>query len=259
MVDYVIPPGVRIGDASRVRLGAHLAQGTTVMHEGLRELQRRHPGQLDGRGPHLRGRRRRRGLDIGGGASTMGTLSGGGKEIITLGKRCLLGANSGCGIPLGDDCVIEAGLYITAGTKVVALTAPRSRRATWPARATSCSAATAPPAWSRSCRGRATASPSTRRCTRTTEPRSVGGVDEQRWTRTDEYLTRTVADDAADFDFIRPPRARAACRHRRCRPTKGKFLYLLTQIAGPSGAGDRHALPATAPRGWPKPSAATVW
>jgi len=119
MVDYVIPPGVRIGDASRVRLGAHLAQGTTVMHEGFVNFNAGTLGNSMVEGRISAGVVVGEGSDIGGGASTMGTLSGGGKEIITLGKRCLLGANSGCGIPLGDDCVIEAGLYITAGTKVV--------------------------------------------------------------------------------------------------------------------------------------------
>ena len=100
MVDYVVPSGVRIGDADRIRLGAHLAEGTTVMHEGFVNFN---AGTL--------------------GASIMGTLSGGGKEVISLGERCLLGANAGVGISLGDDCIVEAGLYVTAGTKVV-LTAP---------------------------------------------------------------------------------------------------------------------------------------
>ncbi|MFT3900600.1 MAG: 2,3,4,5-tetrahydropyridine-2,6-dicarboxylate N-succinyltransferase [Gordonia sp. (in: high G+C Gram-positive bacteria)] len=119
MVDYVIPSGVRIGDASRVRLGAHLADGTTVMHEGFVNFNAGTLGTSMVEGRISAGVVVGDGSDIGGGASTMGTLSGGGKEIISLGKRCLLGANSGCGIPLGDDCVIEAGLYVTAGTKVV--------------------------------------------------------------------------------------------------------------------------------------------
>ncbi|MFT4201688.1 2,3,4,5-tetrahydropyridine-2,6-dicarboxylate N-succinyltransferase [Gordonia sp. (in: high G+C Gram-positive bacteria)] len=119
MVDYVIPSGVRIGDASRVRLGAHLADGTTVMHEGFVNFNAGTLGASMVEGRISAGVVVGDGSDIGGGASTMGTLSGGGKEIISLGKRCLLGANSGCGIPLGDDCVIEAGLYVTAGTKVV--------------------------------------------------------------------------------------------------------------------------------------------
>jgi 2,3,4,5-tetrahydropyridine-2-carboxylate N-succinyltransferase len=119
MVDYVIPAGVRIGDAARVRLGAHLAEGTTVMHEGFVNFNAGTLGNSMVEGRISAGVVVGEGSDIGGGASTMGTLSGGGKEIIALGKRCLLGANSGCGIPLGDDCVIEAGLYITAGTKVV--------------------------------------------------------------------------------------------------------------------------------------------
>ncbi|PXW32608.1 UNVERIFIED_CONTAM: 2,3,4,5-tetrahydropyridine-2-carboxylate N-succinyltransferase [Williamsia faeni] len=118
MVDYVVPSGVRIADAGRVRLGAHLAEGTTVMHEGFVNFNAGTLGasMIEGRisGGVIVGD----GSDVGGGASTMGTLSGGGKEIISLGKRCLLGANSGLGIALGDDCVIEAGLYVTAGTKV---------------------------------------------------------------------------------------------------------------------------------------------
>lgn len=118
MVDYVVPGGVRIGDADRVRLGAHLAAGTTVMHEGFVNFNAGTIGSSMVEGRISAGVVVGDGSDIGGGASTMGTLSGGGKEIISLGKRCLLGANSGCGIPLGDDCVIEAGLYVTAGTKV---------------------------------------------------------------------------------------------------------------------------------------------
>ncbi|MCK5753408.1 MAG: 2,3,4,5-tetrahydropyridine-2,6-dicarboxylate N-succinyltransferase, partial [Mycobacterium sp.] len=118
MVDYVLPGGVRIGDADRVRLGAHLAPGTTVMHEGFVNYNAGTLGSSMVEGRISAGVVVGDGSDIGGGASTMGTLSGGGKEIIALGKRCLLGANSGCGIPLGDDCVIEAGLYVTAGTKV---------------------------------------------------------------------------------------------------------------------------------------------
>ena len=118
MVDYVVPSGVRIGDADRVRLGAHLAPGTTVMHEGFCNFN---AGTLDA--SMMEGRISQGvvvdvGSDIGGGASTMGTLSGGGKERVRIGKGCLLGAESGCGIALGDNCVIEAGLYITAGTKV---------------------------------------------------------------------------------------------------------------------------------------------
>ena len=118
MVDYVMPSGVRIGDADRVRLGAHLAPGTTVMHEGFVNFNAGTLGTSMVEGRISAGVVVGDGSDIGGGASTMGTLSGGGKEIITIGERCLLGANAGCGIPLGDDCVIEAGLYVTAGTKV---------------------------------------------------------------------------------------------------------------------------------------------
>jgi 2,3,4,5-tetrahydropyridine-2-carboxylate N-succinyltransferase len=119
MTDYVMPSGVRIADASRVRLGAHLAPGTTVMHEGFVNFN---AGTL---GPSMVEGRISAGVvvgansDVGGGASIMGTLSGGGTQVISVGERCLLGANSGIGISLGDDCVVEAGLYVTAGTKVV--------------------------------------------------------------------------------------------------------------------------------------------
>lgn len=119
MVDYVIPSGVRIGDADRVRLGAYLAEGTTVMHEGFVNFNAGTLGASMVEGRISAGVTVDDGTDVGGGASIMGTLSGGGQHVISLGKRCLLGANSGCGIPLGDDCIIEAGLYITAGTKVL--------------------------------------------------------------------------------------------------------------------------------------------
>ena len=118
MVDYVLPTGVRIGDADRVRLGAHLASGTTVMHEGFVNFNAGTLGNSMVEGRISGGVVVGDGSDIGGGASTMGTLSGGGKERVSVGKRCLLGANSGLGIALGDDCVVEAGLYLTAGTKV---------------------------------------------------------------------------------------------------------------------------------------------
>ncbi|SER71016.1 2,3,4,5-tetrahydropyridine-2-carboxylate N-succinyltransferase [Propionibacterium cyclohexanicum] len=118
MVDYVIPSGVRIGDADRVRLGAHLAEGTTVMHEGFCNFNAGTLGASMVEGRISQGVIVDVGSDIGGGASTMGTLSGGGKERVRIGRGCLLGAESGCGIALGDNCVIEAGLYITAGTKV---------------------------------------------------------------------------------------------------------------------------------------------
>jgi 2,3,4,5-tetrahydropyridine-2-carboxylate N-succinyltransferase len=118
MVDYVVPSGVRIADADRVRLGAHLASGTTVMHEGFVNFNAGTLGASMVEGRISAGVVVGDGSDIGGGASIMGTLSGGGTEVISLGKRCLLGANSGLGIPLGDDCVVEAGLYVTAGTKV---------------------------------------------------------------------------------------------------------------------------------------------
>ncbi len=118
MVDYVVPSGVRIGDADRVRLGAHLAPGTTVMHEGFVNFNAGTLGNSMVEGRISSGVVVGDGSDVGGGASIMGTLSGGGKQVIGIGERCLLGANAGLGISLGDDCVVEAGLYITAGTKV---------------------------------------------------------------------------------------------------------------------------------------------
>ena len=126
MLDYVVPSGVRVADAARVRLGAHLAEGTTVMHEGFINYN---AGTL---GPAMVEGRISQGVvvgaetDVGGGASIMGTLSGGGTQVISVGQRCLLGANSGLGISLGDDCVVEAGLYLTAGTIV---TLPDGQRA----------------------------------------------------------------------------------------------------------------------------------
>ena len=118
MVDYVLPGGVRIADADRVRLGAHLAEGTTVMHEGFVNFNAGTLGASMVEGRISAGVLVGDGSDVGGGASIMGTLSGGGKEVISVGDRCLLGANSGIGISLGDDCVVEAGCYVTAGTKV---------------------------------------------------------------------------------------------------------------------------------------------
>jgi 2,3,4,5-tetrahydropyridine-2-carboxylate N-succinyltransferase len=118
MVDYVVPTGVRIGDADRVRLGAHLAEGTTVMHEGFVNFNAGTLGASMVEGRISAGVVVGCDSDVGGGASIMGTLSGGGTEIISVGERCLLGANAGIGIALGDDCIVEAGLYITAGTKV---------------------------------------------------------------------------------------------------------------------------------------------
>ena len=118
MLDYVLPSGVRVADADRVRLGAHLAEGTTVMHEGFVNYN---AGTL---GPSMVEGRISAGVvvdadsDVGGGASIMGTLSGGGKEVVSVGRRCLIGANAGLGISLGDDCVVEAGCYVTAGTKL---------------------------------------------------------------------------------------------------------------------------------------------
>jgi 2,3,4,5-tetrahydropyridine-2-carboxylate N-succinyltransferase len=124
MTDYVVPSGVRIADADRVRLGAHLASGTTVMHEGFCNFNAGTLGTSMVEGRIVAGVVIGDGSDIGAGASIMGTLSGGGKEVIRIGERCLLGANAGIGISLGDDCVVEAGCYITAGSK---LTLPDAR------------------------------------------------------------------------------------------------------------------------------------
>jgi len=118
MVDYVVPSGVRIADADRVRLGAHLAAGTTVMHEGFVNFNAGTLGTSMVEGRISAGVVVADGTDVGGGASIMGTLSGGGKKVISIGEKCLLGANSGLGISLGDNCVIEAGTYITAAAKV---------------------------------------------------------------------------------------------------------------------------------------------
>ena len=118
MTDYVLPTGVRIADADRVRLGAHLAEGTTVMHEGFVNFNAGTLGTSMVEGRISAGVVVGDGSDVGGGSSIMGTLSGGGKEVVSVGERCLLGANAGIGISLGDDCVVEAGCYVTAGTKV---------------------------------------------------------------------------------------------------------------------------------------------
>jgi 2,3,4,5-tetrahydropyridine-2,6-dicarboxylate N-succinyltransferase len=118
MTDYVVPTGVRIADADRVRLGAHLATGTTVMHEGFVNYNAGTLGASMVEGRISAGVVVGDGSDVGGGASIMGTLSGGGQQVITIGERCLIGANAGIGISLGDDCVVEAGCYVTAGTKV---------------------------------------------------------------------------------------------------------------------------------------------
>jgi 2,3,4,5-tetrahydropyridine-2-carboxylate N-succinyltransferase len=126
MLDFVVPTGVRVADASRVRLGAHLAEGTTVMHEGFVNFNAGTLGPSMVEGRISQGVVVGAGTDVGGGASIMGTLSGGGTQVITVGERCLLGANSGLGISLGDDCVVEAGLYLTAGT---ILTLPGGQRA----------------------------------------------------------------------------------------------------------------------------------
>ena len=118
MVDYVIPEGVRIADGDRVRLGAYLSTGTTIMHEGFVNFNAGALGKSMVEGRISAGVVVGDGSDIGGGASIMGTLSGGGKEVISIGEHCLLGANSGLGISLGNDCVIESGTYITAGSKI---------------------------------------------------------------------------------------------------------------------------------------------
>ena len=118
MVDYVLPSGVRIADGDRVRLGAHLAEGTTVMHEGFVNYNAGTLGTSMVEGRISAGVVVGRDSDVGGGASIMGTLSGGGKEQVSIGERCLLGANAGIGISLGDDCVVESGLYVTAASKV---------------------------------------------------------------------------------------------------------------------------------------------
>ncbi len=118
MTDYVLPTGVRIADADRVRLGAHLAEGTTVMHEGFVNYNAGTLGASMVEGRISAGVVVGDGSDVGGGASIMGTLSGGGTTVISVGRRCLIGANAGIGISLGDDCVVEAGCYVTAGTKV---------------------------------------------------------------------------------------------------------------------------------------------
>jgi len=118
MLDYVVPIGVRVADADRVRLGAHLATGTTVMHEGFVNFNAGTLGASMVEGRISAGVVVGNGSDIGGGASIMGTLSGGGKEVITIGENCLVGANAGVGISLGDSCVVEAGCYITGGSKI---------------------------------------------------------------------------------------------------------------------------------------------
>jgi 2,3,4,5-tetrahydropyridine-2-carboxylate N-succinyltransferase len=125
LLDYVTPPGVRIADAARVRLGAYLSPGTTVMHEGFVNFNAGTLGQSMVEGRISQGVVVGDGSDIGGGASIMGTLSGGGTHKVSVGARSLLGANAGIGISLGDDCVVEAGLYVTAGSKIVLPDEPR--------------------------------------------------------------------------------------------------------------------------------------
>jgi 2,3,4,5-tetrahydropyridine-2-carboxylate N-succinyltransferase len=129
LVDYVVPKGVRIADANRVRLGAYLSPGTTVMHEGFVNFNAGTLGIAMVEGRIAQGVVVGNGSDIGGGASIMGTLSGGGRERVKIGERALLGANSGIGISLGDDSVVEAGLYVTAGTKVTIVDGAEERTA----------------------------------------------------------------------------------------------------------------------------------
>jgi len=126
MLDYVAPAGVRIGDANRVRLGAHLAPGTTVMHEGFVNFNAGTLGAVMVEGRISQGVVVGANSDIGGGASIMGTLSGGGTVRVSIGERTLLGANAGLGIALGDDCIVEAGVYVTAGSKVVLVDGPNT-------------------------------------------------------------------------------------------------------------------------------------
>ncbi len=135
MCDYVVPSGVRIASSSRIRLGAYLGEGTTVMHEGFVNFNAGTdgPGMIEGR--ISAGVRVGAGSDLGGGCSTMGTLSGGGDTIISVGEKCLIGANAGIGIPLGDRCTIEAGLYLTSGTKVTVINSDGTAGDTLKARA----------------------------------------------------------------------------------------------------------------------------
>ncbi|MBN4075561.1 MAG: 2,3,4,5-tetrahydropyridine-2,6-dicarboxylate N-succinyltransferase [SAR86 cluster bacterium] len=121
MTDFVVPTGVRIADASRVRLGAYLGEGTTIMHEGFVNFNAGTEGEAMIEGRISAGVFVGKGSDLGGGCSTQGTLSGGGKEVISVGRNCLIGANAGIGISLGDNCTVEAGLYVTAGTKASVL------------------------------------------------------------------------------------------------------------------------------------------
>ncbi|MGV1034692.1 MAG: 2,3,4,5-tetrahydropyridine-2,6-dicarboxylate N-succinyltransferase [Microbacteriaceae bacterium] len=132
LLDYVVPERVRIADAQRVRLGAYLAPGTTVMHEGFVNFNAGTLGASMVEGRISQGVVVGNGSDIGGGASIMGTLSGGGTERVSIGERSLLGANSGIGISIGDDCIVEAGLYVTAGTKVVVADAALTAAGTHP-------------------------------------------------------------------------------------------------------------------------------
>ena len=127
LTDYVVPDRVRIADTSRVRLGAHLSPGTTVMHEGFVNFNAGTLGASMVEGRISQGVVVGDGSDIGGGASIMGTLSGGGKHKVSIGRRALLGANSGIGISIGDDSVVEAGLYVTAGTKVTLMLGDRKQ------------------------------------------------------------------------------------------------------------------------------------
>lgn len=128
MSDYVVPKGIRIADAARVRLGAYLGEGTTVMHEGFINFNAGTLGESMVEGRISAGVMVGKGSDLGGGCSTMGTLSGGNNVIISVGEKCLIGANAGLGIPLGDRCTVEAGLYLTAGSKVMLISAEGEQR-----------------------------------------------------------------------------------------------------------------------------------
>ena len=128
MSDYVVPKGIRVADTSRVRLGAYLGEGTTVMHEGFVNFNAGTDGPAMIEGRISAGVMIGANSDLGGGCSTMGTLSGGGKQVIAVGENCLIGANAGIGIPLADGCVVEAGLYVTAGTKIQLLDAQGEHR-----------------------------------------------------------------------------------------------------------------------------------
>ena len=233
MTDYVVPAGVRIADADRVRLGAHLAEGTTVMHEGFVNYNAGTLGSSMVEGRISAGVVVGDGSDVGGGSSIMGTLSGGGKQVISIGERCLLGANSGIGISLGDDCVVEAGCYVTAGTKVTVLPLSTTGRR-WsrprPSRgpATSCSGGTPPAAPSRSSTGPVSGSSSTRPCT-PTEPR----------TATDQYGQQGAR--MALLAEAGPPAPPPVEGPRPHRPVRRALKYVVNRRVGERRRDGRHS------------------